>query len=156
MLISQYHYDLFADYFQFYIQDEQVEGNLSDSWTKEASRIGLALAPCTVGIGTARNMTVPVTLEVHDSVPDDDFTSWERVNECSIDIPSGCLVIAGCTDYFPDAARIYIKPQCYRARIYYGGLNTVVDEFGEGDDYYKVVLWPEPYSELKVIKEENQ
>lgn len=29
-------FKLFADYFQFYIQDEDADGNLSDSWNDEA------------------------------------------------------------------------------------------------------------------------
>ena len=34
--------DLFADYFQLYIQDEKVAGNLSDSWTQESVDMLLA------------------------------------------------------------------------------------------------------------------
>ena len=34
--MQTHRFNLFADYFQFYVQDESVEGDLSDSWTKEA------------------------------------------------------------------------------------------------------------------------
>jgi hypothetical protein len=30
----EYRYQLFADYRQFYLQDEQADGDLSDSWTQ--------------------------------------------------------------------------------------------------------------------------
>ena len=31
-----FEYKLFADYYQFYLQDECAEGNLGDSWSPEA------------------------------------------------------------------------------------------------------------------------
>src|SRR5271157_5437345 len=97
---------LFADYFQFYLQDERAKGDLSESWTEEAVAQLLALAPGTIGVGTVRNMEVPVDLELDDDLPNDDLNVWDHVNECSIEVPSGRIVVAGCTDYFPDAARV--------------------------------------------------
>ena len=80
-----YKFKLFADYFQFYLQDEQAEGIQGESWTKEASDRMLALAPGAIGVGTARNMYVPVTLEVQDAMSTDDIDSWDQVLECSIE-----------------------------------------------------------------------
>jgi hypothetical protein len=40
-----YTYEIFADYFQFYLQDQPVQGNLGDSWTEEAVESLLAIAP---------------------------------------------------------------------------------------------------------------
>ena len=51
---------LFADYFQFYIQDEAAKGDLSEAWSEEATDRLLAIAPGTIGIGTVRNMEVPI------------------------------------------------------------------------------------------------
>jgi hypothetical protein len=86
-------------------------------------------------------MDVPVVVEVTDEAPDDDFAEWDQINECSLDISSGRIAIAGCTDYFPDAARIVVPPASYRARVYYGGLDSLSDDGLEGDDHYRVVLW---------------
>src|SRR5262245_31348180 len=141
--MTLYTYELFADYYQFYLQDEKAEGDLSDSWTKEATDNLLALAPGTIGVGTARNMDVPVTVQILDAAPTDkNFFEWDQVNECSIEAPSGSIVIAGCTDYFPDAARIPVEPGTYRARIYYGKLDALSEDGLEGNDHYKIVLWP--------------
>jgi len=30
------------------------------------------------------------------------FDAWDQVNECDLEIASGTIVIAGCTDYFSD------------------------------------------------------
>lgn len=151
--MAQYNYEIFADYHQFYLQDEQADGDLSDAWTQEAVDNLLALAPGTIGVGTARNMTVPVTVEILDSQPEnEDFSEWDMVNECSIDVPTGKIVIAGCTDYFPDAARIKVTPGTYRARIYYGKLETLSDDGLEGEDNYRVVLWLGESIKPKVLK----
>jgi hypothetical protein len=56
-------------------------------------------------------------------------------------VTSGRLVVAGCTDYFPDAARIDVPPGSYRARIYSGNLNSLSDDGLDGDDHYRVALW---------------
>ena len=141
MRLQQYQYQLFADYFQFYVQDENPKDTTEHIWDdKRTIEIGLALGKGIIAVGTERNFTVPFTLEIHDSEPDDDFSIWDRVNECSIEVPSGVLVIFGCTDYRPDAARIY-----------YGGLDTVT-EFDKGDDTYKVILWVAPFSDMKILK----
>lgn len=154
--MPEYHYELFADYFQFYLQDEQAEGDLSNSWSSEAVERMLALAPGTIGVGTARNMTVPVTVETREFAPQkEDFNIWDQINECSIAVPSGSLVIAGCTDDFPDAARIPLLPGRYRARIYYGQLYDLSDDGLEGNDLYKIVLWPSENSELKILKQKD-
>lgn len=65
--------ELFADYFQFYVQDEQSEGDLSNSWTEKAVSDILAVAPGVIRVGTVRNMDVPVEVAVLDSQPNDNF-----------------------------------------------------------------------------------
>src|SRR5579864_5435153 len=98
MLKSKYTFELFADYFQFYLQDD-LTGDLPQIWTPEACDRLLAIGPGTIMVGTARNMTVPVTIEHHDEPPDREFDEWDQINECSIEVASGTIVIAGCTDY---------------------------------------------------------
>jgi hypothetical protein len=154
MVVAQMrHFQLFADYFQFYLQDESAEGDVSDSWTDEAIGILLALAPGTIGVGTVRNMEVPVDVELCDSAPNDDLRIWDHVNECSIEVPSGRIVVAGCTDYFPEAARVEVRPGTCRARTYYGGLDTVSEDGLEGGDHYRIDLWPSQREEMQILKQ---
>jgi len=152
MIITSHSFELFADYHQFYLQDEQVDGDLSDSWTEQATKDLLAVAPGTIGVGTVRDMDVPVIVEVHDDEPVDDLSLWDHVTECSIEVTSGKIVVAGCTDYFPDAARIEMLLGIYQARICYGALGSLSDDGLEGDDNYKVALWLGRKVEPKVIK----
>jgi hypothetical protein len=134
-------FQLFADYFQFYLQDEPAKGDLSKSWSKEATARMLAVAPGTVGIGTTQNTHVAVLLEVHDEEPPIDLAEWDHVAECSLDVGSGRIVIAGCTDYFPDADRLEVPPGHYRARVSFGVLTRGSDGGLPGEDHYRVQLW---------------
>ena len=97
-MVRRFEYELVADYYQFYPQDEGATGDLSNSWTQEAVARLLAVAPGTIGVGTVRNMRVPVVVEVSDTEPDEDVNAWDQVNECSLDVLSGRMVVAGCTD----------------------------------------------------------
>lgn len=152
--MQKFDFELFADYFQFYLQDERAPWpDLPNFWTPEAVNRLLAVAAGTIGVGTVRNMSVPVTIEIVENEPDNDTSSWDQVNECSMEIQSGRIVVAGCTDYFPDAARINVSPGCYRVRLYYGSLKALSENGLEGDDHYKVVLWPGSPVDLRIIKQ---
>ena len=91
--------DLFADYFQFYLQDDEISvGDVSDAWTEDAvQRLRIAVVPHAIAVGTARNDTVPVEIEVLASEPSADFGSWEHVVEADLSITTGRVVVAGCT-----------------------------------------------------------
>jgi hypothetical protein len=142
MLKEKYEFELFPDYYQFYLQDEQTIGDLSDSWLDRANEGCFALVPGTISVATVQNRRdVPVIVEIHDGEPENNFDEWDWVIDISIDIPSGKIVVAGCTDYFPDAARISVEPGSYRARVFYGELNSVSVDDCEGNDKYKVALW---------------
>ncbi len=143
-MTPKYSFTLFADYHQFYLQDEAAAGDLSEAWTPEAVDRLLALAPGVIGVGTVRNMDVPVELAILSQPPIEDFSAWDRVNECSIHFTATRAVTAGCTDYFPEAARIPVAPGDYRARIYYGDLDSLSPDALDGHDHSRIVLWPAP------------
>jgi hypothetical protein len=150
--MRSFKFSLFADYFQFFIQDEAASGDLSQSWNAEATARMLAVAPGTIGIRTVRNMHVPVSLEIHDQEPSGDSSEWDHVVECTLDVRSGRAVIAGCTDYLPDAAHIELAPGHYRARVSYGALDAVSQDGLRGDDHYRVQLWLGPPISARVVK----
>ncbi len=112
----------------------------------------IAVDPGIVGICTARNMEVPVRVDLLDTRPDDDFDRWDHVAEVSLDASSGQIVIAGCVDYFPEAKRLPVSPGSYRVRVYYGGLNILSEDDLDGEDHYHVVLWPEKHRSPEVLK----
>lgn len=151
--MSHYELTLFADYYQFYLQDASADGNLSDAWTDDAVERLLAVAPGTVGIGTVRNLDVPVTLSILEREPVFDPEKFDQVVECSVAVESGSLVVAGCTDYFPEALRIKIPSGPYRVRASFEGLDSVSANGLDGKDQYHLQLWPAPMSMVDVLKQ---
>ena len=143
----------FADYFQFYLQDETLNSDLGNSWTDEALNNLLVVTPEVVGVGTVRNMTVPVSINVDAKVHEKDLSQYDKVNECSLELPSGQLVISGGSEYFPDAPRITLTPGTYRVRVYYKNLDKLSPNGLEGEDEYRVALWPQtPYAPMVKLR----
>jgi hypothetical protein len=86
-------------------------------------------------------MTVPVVLRIYEDRPDIGDAGFARVNECTIDIETGRLVIAGCSDHFPDAVRIGLECGTYNALIGYKGLDYLSEDGLDGGDSYHIYLW---------------
>lgn len=145
--------EIFADYYQFYLQDEAAEGSLSDAWDEEATHRMLAVSTGVVGIGTARNMGVPVTLELLEAEPSCALDSFDHVVEGALVIATGPLVVAGCTDYFPDAQRFDLRPGTFRIRLSVSGLSSISPDGLDGNDHYLVQLWPGVSIEPVVLKQ---
>lgn len=151
--MARHDLNLFADYYQFYVQDETANGDLSDAWTDHAVTRLLAVAPGVVGVGTIRNMDVPVTIDIVDREPPADFGVFDHVVECSLLTESARIVVASCTDYFPEAVRIDILPGLYRVRVCYSGLNSLSTDGLRGNDRYTLYLWQAPPIEPVVLKQ---
>lgn len=149
--MAKYQCTFFADHFQFHLQDEYCEASLDDAWTEDATDQMLAVADGIIGVGTARNAEVPVMLCIEDRAPLPDYDEWDHVMECSLNIPSGILVILGCLEDFEKAARVDVTPGWHRVRVLYGGLDTVSEDGAEGDDHYAVVMWPSPPNQTRAM-----
>lgn len=105
-----------------------------------------------VGIGTVRNLDVPVSVEVLGIAPGENCERWDHVVECTLEVGGMRLVIAGCTDHFPGAARIAVSSGTYRLCAHYANLKSLSDGGLDGDDRYHLQLWPAPAIELRVLK----
>ena len=151
-MTRQFKFDILADWQQFYIQDEVGNAGLLE-WKEEDCDRLLTIAPGVLGIGTVREGIVPVILEVSEDRPHDDLNQWDQVNECSLELISGQLVIPSALfgdDLLVDV-RIYLTPATYRARLYYGNL-AWVSGIGVGEDRYKAVLWRAAPAPMLVLK----
>ena len=65
----------------------------------------------------------------------------------------GKLAIAGCTDYLPDAARITVPAGTLRVRVLFGDLDKLSADGLEGDDRYRVEMWPGEARPLAILKQ---
>ena len=138
---------LFADYHQFYLQDDDSRfGDLSDSWTPEATEKLLAIADHVVGVGTVRNMNVPVHISISSDLPALNPKDWDKINRATLACDTGRIVVAGCTDYFPDAKRLQVSPGMYDVVVAYKNLKSISEDGLDGDDSYHIFLAPQSNS----------
>lgn len=145
--------ELLADYHQIYIADVAVaEDSYPEVWNDEIIERRVNLAPGVIVVQTARNMPVPFRVELHDAKPGIALEAADHAVECGI-ATSGEIVIAGLTDYAPDAARAAVPPGELRAMIVSTGLGTLGEDGLEGDDAYVVHLWPGFGDEVVVLRQ---
>ncbi|HLV99420.1 MAG TPA: hypothetical protein VKT82_12170 [Ktedonobacterales bacterium] len=147
-------FHLFADYHQIYLEDSQAHNLIDDpnAWAaqllnEDALARHLGIASGVLCLLTARPMTVPVEVEVLRQAPPGDLAGWDHVAEASLAVPSGEVVLHGATDYLPDAPHLAVEPGTYRVRACAGGLDTLSPDQLEGEDHYKLTLWPAPERE---------
>lgn len=146
-------FELFAHYFQFWVENDDDDHDAHfGEWTDEALASRLVVAPRAISVGTARYEVVPVEIIIAEAPPRDEVEGWDQVVEASLDVPSGRMVVAECTEYRPNAARIDVRPGTYAVRVYYGGLSTVDEHGMEGQDRYRLVFWPDEPRERRVLK----
>lgn len=86
MIQTLFQSDLFADYHQFYLHDGSFPA-LPDDYTDEAIAKRLMAGPHGVIVHTARNMTVPVRVEWHQSRPALDVAAFQHVVEAGFACP---------------------------------------------------------------------
>lgn len=132
---------LLADYHQVYLADEVAGDTDPTAWTEEDVRTRLHVEPGMVILSTARNMEVPVELHLHEAEPALDPIAADHVAEAGL-VTSGRVVVAGCTDYRPTAARIAVPAGTLRLRAEFTGLGTLSEDGLDGEDRYVVHLWP--------------
>ena len=135
--------ELFADYHQVYLCDAVDPPRLPDEWPDHRLRQRVNLADRALVVSTARNMDVPLQVELHVARPTPELALADHAVECSLRVPSGKLVIAGLTDDIKTAARIAVPAGDLRALVLFAGLGTLSEDGLAGDDRYTVHLWPE-------------
>ena len=132
---------VFADYFQFVVQDENAEDDFATIWTEDALAAQTAFGQSAVCPGTLRNVDVPVEIVVAEGDPHVSLEDVDHAVEGSIEVSSGRLVVMSCTGYLPDAPRIEVEPGTYRALAVMSGIDSIETEWEPADDKYTVYLW---------------
>ncbi|HEY4252160.1 MAG TPA: hypothetical protein VGM87_13190 [Roseomonas sp.] len=142
---------LMADYHQIYLTDADGGAELPDDWTDTVMTDRIFCGDGVLLVSTARNMTVPMRVELHDAAPEIDVAGADHVvlGDLRTD---GELVIAGCTDYRPDAPRAAVPPGNLRAMVVFTGLGTLSEDGLDGEDRYVVHLWPSAETGVAVLR----
>lgn len=143
---------LFADYHQFYLIDADSDVDYSGEINDDAVAQRVVWKDDVLVVFTARNMDVSVAVQLHKQEPALDLQSTDHVVEAGLRT-SGTIIIAGCTDYLPEAVRVPVPPGDLRAWIVFTGLGTLSEDGLEGEDRYVVHLWPGTADSVRVIKQ---
>jgi len=143
--------EVFADYHQFYIQDGQVNPPAPEDWTDADVVNRVKVASNVVVICPVRNMSVPVEVELHSSEPKFDAGEVDHIVECSLELPSGNLQVHECTG--GPVLDWRINPGQYHVVALFSRLGSLSDDGLEGEDRYRVLLWPGAERSLCVVQE---
>ena len=135
-------FDIFADYFQFVLMDANCKDDFGAVWTEQTLERMLAVGGTSACPGTLRNVNVPVEVNVHASEPFVDLAGYDHAVSASLQLPSGQLVVMGCTDYLPEASRVELLPGSYQLLYLAAGVESITYESDPADDRYIVHLWP--------------
>lgn len=150
--MQEHSFTLFADYHQFYLRDDTTADTDGANWNDAALKERVFVAADGFAVSTARNMEVPVQVLIAEQEPPLDMGTWDHAVSFSIAALSGRLIIAGCTDYLPDAARLTVPEGPLRVRVLFAGLETLSEDGLDGDDHYRIELWPGTPLEFAVLK----
>jgi hypothetical protein len=143
--------EIFADYHQFYLWDADTSPEPTTQFTSTDIERRLLTSPNVVTIQTERKVTIPFTLEIHDSEPAFAPEEWDHIVEASLHLPTGHLQVHECTGGV--VADVFVTPGWYRVRSFHGGFDTIAEIGTEGADYYHAVLWPAPPTEIIVLRQ---
>ena len=135
---------MFAEHYQFYVYDANADiGELSVFWDEDSRENMVLLGSTIVGVGTARHLDVPIELEIYKEEPKtESLDDYDQVARCSLEVPTGTIMISGATEDIYEAQTFDVEPGIYGMRIYYGGLSLIDEEGFEGEDFYKIAVWP--------------
>lgn len=150
--MQEFKFELFADYFQFYLMDTENSDDTSEIWREKANELKLGILPNTLAVGTLRNVVVPVEIHIHDEEPEINLENWDHASIGHFAINSGKCSVLGCTDYLPDAEVISLKSGNYSALSLAQGLGSIIEEWEEAEDLYRIVIWPSDSKEYKLLK----
>jgi hypothetical protein len=150
--------ELFADYHQIHLFDDGSTTDLGDAWTEAAVLDQLAVATDAMAVGTTVNVNVAVTVSVLAAAPPDDSVEFDHVVEGSLYVPSGRLVVMGCTDFAPEAARFEVPAGPLRVRAARGNLAEAERLGIDSDDdrstmeRLRLQVWSAPHAAPVVLK----
>jgi hypothetical protein len=134
--------DFYTSYNQFYIYDKNSEGNTGSVsfWNNVAHNDRLAIEEGILGVGTECYGPVRGELQIIEAANNEiNLNDYDHIVEAGIRITSGTIQVLDCPDSNVEF-EINVKPGSYRVRIYSSNLVSVVGD--EGDDFYRIEIWP--------------
>lgn len=150
--MAKYRLSIFADYFQFIVQDEESKDDFGELWRDAPAGMMVAAGETALSFGTLRNVDVEVELHVVDEPPEIRSDQFDHVVEGAFASPIGKILVLGCTEDFKEASRLEIAPGSYGFLYLISGVHTIKHEWEPAEDLYSVYIWPAEKRELRPVK----
>ena len=142
--------EVFADYHQFYVQDGGLFPDAPTDWTDEDIQNRVKVAESVVVVCPIRNTAVPVEIELQLGEPSVSLGKFDHVATCTLKLPTGILQVHECTG--GEVLRWSVAPGNYSVMVLFSGLDTLSQNGLEGNDHYRIVLWPGNEAPLRVLR----
>ena len=150
----KYRLDFHTEYNQFYISDKtsvRATGSIN-FWTTAAYKDRLAKEEGILGVGTQSYGHIKGELDILNAANNKlDTNQYDHIVEGGIKVVSGVLQVLNCP-ISEIELEIKLKPGTYRVRVYSSNLTNVDIDEDEGNDQYKIEIWPDTNMERKVLK----
>ena len=101
-------FSVFADYNQFFLLDDIVQPPYPDVIPQSAIEQRFQIIPHLIAVYTSDATTVSVKVKICEVEPKPNLESWSHIVRCPLEVPSGRMTLAGCTDYLPSCPRIEV------------------------------------------------
>ena len=149
--MARHSVEVFADYFQFYVWDGGANPKPPDEYAEQDLKNMAVTATNVFVVNPVRNMDVPVEVHIHEADPGYAAADWDHIVEGHLDLPTGHLQV--CQVMGDTALDTRIARGSYHLRALYRGLDSLSEDGLDGEDVYRVVLWPGPARPLSVVKQ---
>ncbi|MDX1962389.1 MAG: competence protein ComJ [Pirellulales bacterium] len=150
-LIHRVSLDIFADYHQFYLADGGMKWEIPIDWTDKDIQNGALVTDSVIAVSPARNMTVPVDIELYDQPQEIDLQNVDHAFTCSLELPTGHLQVQECAG--PERCYLTVPNGIYTVHVLFSKLAEISEDGLEGKDQYKILLWPGSRQPLNVLKQ---
>lgn len=149
-----YKLNFYTQYSQFYITSDNAKSLVfGNEWDDIGYKDRLTSLKNFLCVFTQCYGNVKGELVVLDKPVDEiDYKKYDHIVESGINVESGVLQILECPGTSVEL-KVKVKPGTYRVRVYSSNLASVLDD--DGDDFYRIEIWPDNNMERKVLKRYN-
>jgi hypothetical protein len=146
-------FSIFADYNMFFLlADTTKVPHVNSGLLTQLMTDLIAASPGVVIVGTVRRVTVPVTVELWSDEPTESDSAWDHITEASIHPSTGVIRLVGDTSAPDNAPSVTVVASDCRVRVYSAGFDTLSEDGLDGNDRYRLMLWPAPTQPSRVVK----
>jgi len=150
----KYKLDFYTQFNQFYLTSDGgaalTHNSLNWSDTAYNDRLDMLKNMLVIFSGSYGHIKGELYILDHSNT-DFDYSQYEHIVEGEINVQSGGLEILDC----PNSAlelKVKIKPGHYRVRVYSSNLSSSDIDEDEGNDHYRIEIWPDNNVGRKVLK----